>query len=49
MMLPLFIPDLIERAIVAVVIFMAAAIIVRTLFKSRKSKSGGCAGCDLRH
>jgi hypothetical protein len=45
-MLPLVIPDLLERIIVTVVISIATAVILRILFKSRKSKSGGCNKCD---
>ena len=48
-MLPLTIPDFLQRAIVTVVISIAAAVILHYLFKSRNPKSGGCSKCDIDH
>ena len=48
-MLPLTIPDFLQRAIVTVVISIAAAVILHYLFKSRKPNSGGCSKCDNGH
>jgi hypothetical protein len=48
-MFPLEIPELIQRVIVSAVISIASTVILYILFKSRKSKSGGCNKCDDDH